>query len=120
MNKKKCENLRSLQYLVIFLNENQHQFHYQGQAATVIQPVDSRVKDFILKQIGEDCHVPIDIQSRTEYFVEETIFEGQKTKESKRSTFVLSQKKIRNLVFSGRNETKYFKIHQEKYYPFER
>ena len=57
--------------------------------------------------------MPINIQSRTEYFVKETIFDGQKTKESKRRTFVLSRIKIRNLVFSGRNETKYFKIHKE-------
>ena len=54
-NKKNCENLGSLQYLVIFPNENQHRFHYQGEAATVIQPVDSRVTDFIRKQIREGC-----------------------------------------------------------------
>ena len=79
-NKKNCENLGSLQYLVIFPNENQHRFRYQGEAATVIQPVDSRVTDFIRKQIREGCCVPKDIQSRTEYFVKETIFNGQKTK----------------------------------------
>ena len=32
-NKKNCENLGSLQYLVLFPNENQHRFHYQGEAA---------------------------------------------------------------------------------------
>ena len=92
-NKKNCENLGSLQYLVIFPNENQHRFHYQGEAATVIQPVDSRVTDFIRKQIKEGCRMPKDIQSRTEYFVKETIFNGQKTKESKRRKFVPSRKK---------------------------
>ena len=112
-NKKNCENLGSLQYLVIFPNENQHRFHYQGEAATVIQPVDSRVTDFIRKQIKEGCRVPKDIQSRTEYFVKETIFNGQKTKESKRRTFAPSRKKIRNLILSVRNETRYSKIDQE-------
>ena len=112
-NKKNCENLGSLQYLVIFPNENQHRFHYQGEAATVIQPVDSRVNDFIRKQIREGCRMPKDIQSRTEYFVKETIFNGQKTKESKRRTFVPSWKKIRNLILSVRNETTYSKIDQE-------
>ena len=112
-NKKNCENLGSLQYLVIFPNENQHRFRYQGEAATVIQPVDSRVTDFIRKQIKEGCRVPKDIQSRTEYFVKETIFNGQKTKESKRRTFAPSRKKIRNLILSVRNETRYSKIDQE-------
>ena len=100
-NKKNCENLGSLQYLVIFPNENQHRFHYQGEAATVIQPVDSRVNDFIRKQIREGCRVPKDIQSRTEYFVKETIFNGQKTKESKRCTFVPSRKKLEISFFQS-------------------
>ena len=46
------------------------------EAATVIQPVDSRVTDFIHKQIREGCCVPKDVQSRTEYFVKETVFNG--------------------------------------------
>ena len=112
-NKKNGKNLGSLQYLVIFPNENQHRFHYQGETATVIQPVDSKVNDFIRKQIREGCRVPKDIQSRTEYFVKETIFNGQKTKESKRRTFVPSRKKTKNLILSVRNETRYSKIDQE-------
>ena len=112
-NKKNYKNLGSLQYLVIFPNENQHRFHYQGEAATVIQPVDSRVTDFIRKQIREGCRAPKDIQSRIEYFVKETIFNGLKTKESKRHTFVLSRKKFINLILSVRNETRYSKIDPE-------
>ena len=112
-DKKNCENLGSLQYLVIFPNENQHRFHYQGEAATVIQPVDSRVTDFIRKQIREGCCVPKNIQSRTEYFVKETIFNGLETEESKRRTFVPSRKKIINIILSVRNERRYFKIDLE-------
>ena len=92
-NKKNCGNFGSLQYLVIFPNENQNRFHYQEEPSTVIQPVDSRVNDFIRKQIREGYRVPKDIQSRTEYFVKETIFYEQKTKESKRRTFVSLRKK---------------------------
>ena len=55
----------SLQYLVIFPNENHHKFHYKKEAATYIQPVDTRVTGFIRKQIREGCLVPNDIQSRT-------------------------------------------------------
>ena len=58
-------------------------------------------------------HVPKDIQSRTEYFVKETIFNWQKTKESNRRTFAPSWKKIRNVILSVRNETRYPKIDQE-------
>ena len=112
-NKKNCENLGSLQYLPIFPNENQHRFHYKGEAATVIQPVDSTVNDLIHKQIREGCRLPEDIQSRAEYFVKETIFNRQKTKESKRRRFFPSRKKNRNLILSVRNETRYSKIDQE-------
>ena len=69
--------------------------------------------EFTRKQIRKDCRVPKDIQSRTEYFVRETIFDGQKTKENKMQTFVPSRKKIRNLILSVRNETRYSKIDQE-------
>ena len=96
-----------MQYLVIFPKENQHWFRYQGETATVIQTVDSRVNDIIRKQIREGSFVPKDIQSRTEYFVKETIFNGQKTKESKKHTFVPSRKKIRNLILSVRNISKF-------------
>ena len=98
---RKTKNLGPLQYLVIFPNENQHRFRYQEEAATVIQPADSRVTDFIRKQIREGCCVPKDIQSRTEYFVKETIFNGQKTKESKRRTFVPSRKKKLEIFFQS-------------------
>ena len=97
----------------MFPNENDHKFHYTGEAATYIQPVDPRVTEFIRKQIREGCRVPKDIQSRTEYFVRETIFDGQKTKENKRQTFVPSRKKIRNLILSVKNETRYSKVDQE-------
>ena len=50
-----------------------------GEAATVIEPVDSRVNDFIWKQIREGCHLSKGIQSRTEYFVKKKKFNGQKT-----------------------------------------
>ena len=72
---KKKKVFGSLQYLVIFPNENDHKFHYTGEAATYIQPVDARVTEFIRKQIREACRVPKDIQSRTKYFVRETIFD---------------------------------------------
>ena len=83
---------------------NQHRFHYQGEAATFIQPVDSRATDFIRKQIREGWRVPKDIQSRTGYFLKETIFNGQRTKESKRRTFVSSRKKQKSHSFSQEGE----------------
>ena len=112
-SKEKNKVFGSLQYLVIFPNENDHKFNCTGEAATFIQPVDARVTEFIRKQIKEDCRVPKDMQSRTEYFVRETIFDGQKTKEIKRKTFVSSRKKIRNLILLVRNDTRYLKIDQE-------
>ena len=61
-----------LQYLVYFPEESGHKFHYKGEAASIIQPVDEKVPEFVRKQIREGCRVAKDIQSRTEYFVKET------------------------------------------------
>ena len=39
------DDLGTLQYLVIFPNEEGHKFHYPGEAASIIQPIDERVAD---------------------------------------------------------------------------
>ena len=102
-----------LQYLVYFPEESGHKFHYKGEAASIIQPVDEKVSEFVRKQIREGCRVAKDIQSRTEYFVKETLFGGQVTRDAAKNKFVPSRKKIRNLILSVRNETRYSKIDQE-------
>ena len=52
----------TLQYRVIFLNEEGHKFHYTGEAASIIQPIDERVVDYIRLQIREGCKTPKDVQ----------------------------------------------------------
>ena len=39
------DDLGTLQYLVILLNEEGHKFHYTGEAASIIQPIDEWVAD---------------------------------------------------------------------------
>ena len=47
------DDLGTLQYLVIFPNEEGHKFHYTGEAASIIQSIDERVADYIRLQIRE-------------------------------------------------------------------
>ena len=47
------DDLGTLQYLVIFANEEGHKFHYTGEAASIVQPIDERVADYIRLQIRE-------------------------------------------------------------------
>ena len=53
------------------------------------------------------------IQPRKEYFVKETIFNGQQTKESERRFFAPTRTRTRNFILSVMNETRYCKIDQE-------
>ena len=65
------DDLGTLQYLVNFPIEKGHKFHYTGEAASIIQPIDERVADYIKLQIREGCKTPKDIQSRVAHFVKE-------------------------------------------------
>ena len=102
-----------MQYLVISLNEKRHKFHYTGEAASIIQPMNERVADYIRLQIREGCKTPKDIQCRVAYIVKENIFGGLRVKKAQRNKFIPSRKKIRNLILSVRNETRYSKIDQD-------
>ena len=106
------DDLGTLQYLVIFPNEKRHKFHYTGEAASIIPPIDERVADYIRRQIREGCKTPKDIQCRVAYFVKENKFGGLRVKEAQRNKFIPSRKKIRNLILPVRNETRYSKIDQ--------
>ena len=88
------DNLGTLQYQVIFPNEEGHKFHYTGEAARIIQPIDERVADYIRLQIREGCKAPKDIQCRVAYFVKENIFGGLRVKEAQRNKFIPSRKKM--------------------------
>ena len=48
------DDLGTLQYLVICPNEKGHKFHYTGEAASIIQPIDESVTDYIRLQIREE------------------------------------------------------------------
>ena len=51
---------------------------YFKETATYVHTDDARVAEFICKQIREVCRVSKDIKSRTEYFVRDAIFDGQR------------------------------------------
>ena len=87
------DDLGTLQYLAIFPNEEGHKFYYTGEAASIIQPIDERVANYIRLQIPEGCKTPKDIQCRVAYFVKENIFGGLRVKEALRNMFIPSRKK---------------------------
>ena len=109
---RSIDDLGTLQYLVIFPNEEGHKFHYTGEAASIIQPIDKRVANYVRVQIREGCKTPKDIQCRVGYFVEENIFVGLRVKEAQKNKFIPSRKKVRDLILSLRNKTRYSKIDQ--------
>ena len=84
------DDLGTLQYLVIFPNEKGHKFHYTGEAASIIQPIDERVADYIRLQIREGCKKSKDIQCRVVYFNKENIFGRLRVKETQINKFIPS------------------------------
>ena len=90
---RSIDDLGTLQYLAIFPNEEGHKFYYTGEAASIIQPIDERVANYIRLQIREGCKTPKDIQCRVAYFVKENIFGGLRVKEAQRNMFIPSRKK---------------------------
>ena len=51
-----------LQYLVIFPNEKGQKFHYKGEGASIIQPIDERVADYTRLQTQEGFKTAMYIQ----------------------------------------------------------
>ena len=71
---RSIDDLGTLQFLAIFPNEEGHKFYYTGEAASIIQPIDERVANYIRLQIREGCKTPKDIQCKVACFVTENIF----------------------------------------------
>ena len=49
------DDLGTLQYLFIFPKDEGHKFHYTGKGASIIQPIDEGVADYIRLQIRGGC-----------------------------------------------------------------
>ena len=62
------DDLGILKYLVIFPNEKGQKFHYKGEAASIIQPIEERVADYIRLQTQGGCKTRKYIQQRVAYF----------------------------------------------------
>ena len=65
-----------LNYVTIFSPMSDHQFHHQGQAAGLIEPLDERVREYIKKLVRVGVRRKADILSRTKKYVNEEIFQG--------------------------------------------
>ena len=103
---------------LVFLKQKGHKFHYPGEAASIIQPIDERVADYIRLHIRERCKTPKRYSMQSCVFhLKENIFGGLRVPPPppppQRNKFIPSRKNIRNLILSIRNETRYSKIDQD-------
>ena len=100
-----------LQYMVKFPVSG-HMFHNTGQAAGIIEPLDDRIKDFLLKLIRGGCRRVRELESRSLDFVKDGGC-GITNVEMYRSRFYPERRKIRNLITRVKLQTRFSKIDQE-------
>ena len=97
-------NVALVQYLVV-MPTGKHENHTGGHEV-IIQPLDDRVKEFIISQIKLGNTRPKDIQIRVLEFVKESIFEGKNIPEFSRKMFCPTKKKISNIKIAVMRSSK--------------
>ena len=102
-----------LNYITIFPPMSDHQFHHQGEAAGLIEPLDERVREYIKKLVRGGVRRKADILSRTKEYVNEEIFQGLSNPDRLRRRFKPDPHTIRNIIACVRYETRYSKFDQE-------
>ena len=95
-----------LEYTWKFPDPNGHENHHVGEAATIREPLDKRVVEFLKTQTGSGCKKIKEPQKQASIFVSNVIFAHEKKPESYRRKFRPNNKKIKNLVASVKNETR--------------
>ena len=102
-----------LNYVTIFPPMSDHQFHHQGEAAGLIEPLDERVREYIKKLVRGGVRRKADILSGTKEYVNEEIFQGLLNPDRLRRRFKPDPHTIRNIIACVRYETRYSKFDQE-------
>ena len=113
MKPKKKEIVVSLQFITKFPSMSDHQFHHQGQAAGLIEPLDEEVRDFVKKIVRGGVRRKAEILSRIADFVNNDLFAGEPNPDRLRRRFKPDAQTIRNLISSVKSETRFSKFDQE-------
>lgn len=90
-----------------------HKFHHTGEAAYLIEPLDERVSEFLKKSIRSGYKRPKDLQRRPKEFVDEQLFPGDPPQQRYRRKFYPNRRKIKNVIYSVKNELRFSKVDQE-------
>ena len=96
-----------LQYITIFPALSAHKFHHQGQAAGLIEPLDSRVREHVKTLVRGGVRRKADIISRVSDYVSKEIFHGEPMSLHLRRRFKPTSTTIKNIVASVKLETRY-------------
>ena len=109
-----------LKYITIFPQLSDHQFHYQGQAAGLIEPIDERVRAHIKKLVRGGVRWKTVILSRTNEYVSNELFSAESVPCRLRRRFKPDAITIRNIIASDKYETRHSKFHQENMMEFKK
>ena len=102
-----------LNYITIYPHTSDHQFHHQGEAAWLIEPLDERVREYIKKLVRGGVRRKADILSRAKDYVNVEIFKGLSNPDHLRRRFKPDPRTIHNIIACVRDETRYSKFDQE-------
>ena len=113
-NKNSIKPLGRLEYICKFPDLNGHLSHHVGEAATISEPLDKRVVEFLKTQIRSGCKRIKKLQRQTSIFVNDVNSTHEEKPESCRKKFTPNNKKIKNLITYAKNETGMFFIFARK------
>ena len=68
-----------LEYICKFPDPNGHENHHVGEAATISEPLDERVTEFLKTQIRSGCERIKELQRQASIFVNDVIFAHEKS-----------------------------------------
>ena len=105
-NKNSIKSLGRLEYICKFPDFNSHESHHLGEAATISEPLDKRVVEFLKTQIRRGCKRIKELQKQASIFVNDVIFAHEKKLESYRRKFRPNNEKIKNLITSVKSKTR--------------
>ena len=78
-SKSSIKSLGRLEYICKFPDPNGHENHHVGEAATISEPLDERVTEFLKTQIRSGCERIKELQRQASIFVNDVIFAHEKS-----------------------------------------
>ena len=82
-SKSSIKSLGRLEYMCKFPDPNGHENHHSGEAATISEPLDERVTEFLKTQIRSGCKRIKELQRQASVFIKDVIIAHEKKKQNK-------------------------------------